>query len=212
MNTKHNLNPIFSAILALFLSFIPLTAFALSAPQVGIEKASNQLKVKMQAPGFTKDFQQITVFVESEINPHIDFDHISRAVLGLSWNNATDDEKVRFQQAFKTLLIRFYSRAFVEFKDWSIRYFKLNMEPNATKVLVRTEVLQPNKAATSVNYKMHLVEGQWKVYDIMIEGISLVANYRTSFKNQMARLNSVAALIDFLNKKINKTALVNAKP
>lgn len=207
MKTNHNLNIIFLVIFGLLLGVMPLTASALSNPQKGIEQASNQLKIKMQQAGFTQDFKQITQFIESEINPHVDFDHISALVLGQHWRNATADEKIRFQQAFKTLLIRTYSRAFIQFKDWSVRYFDLKMDQGAEKVIVRTEILQPNLQPISVNYRMHLVNGQWKAYDIIIEGISLITNYRTSFKNEMARLNSLDSVIKSLVER-NQAALL----
>ena len=196
-------------IFGILLGFMPLTkalAANLSAPQAGIESASNQLKVRMQEVGFTQNFKQITEFVESVIYPHVDFNNISALVLGKHWKNATTEEKGRFQQEFKTLLIRTYSRAFVEFKDWSVRYLPLNMETGSKKVIVKTEILQPGLQPIAVNYRMRLSKGQWKAYDIMIEGVSLVTNYRSSFKNEMNRLGSLDQIIESLAKR-NQAAL-----
>jgi phospholipid transport system substrate-binding protein len=196
-------------IFGILLGFIPLTktlAVDLLAPQAGIESASNQLKVKMQEAGFTEDFKQITEFVESVIYPYVDFNNISALVLGKYWKNASSDEKERFQQEFKTLLIRTYSRAFVEFKDWSVRYLPLAMETGTKKVIVKTEILQPGLQPIAVNYRMRLSRGQWKAYDIMIEGVSLVTNYRSSFKNEMNRLGSLNQIIESLAKR-NQAAL-----
>ena len=84
------------AVFALFFGLMPLSqamAAELSAPEQAIEEASNKLKVKMQEPGFTKDFKQITVFVEDVIYPHMDFDRLSALVLGKNWKTATDTEK-----------------------------------------------------------------------------------------------------------------------
>ncbi len=210
MKTKYNYSRfILLLIVGILLGSMPLTkllAADLSAPQSGIESASNQLKVKMQEAGFTQDFKQITEFVESVIYPHVDFNNISALVLGKHWKDATTDEKGRFQQEFKTLLIRTYSRAFVEFKDWSVRYLPLNIEAGAKKVIVKTEILQPGLQPIGVNYRMRLSKGQWKAYDIMIEGVSLVTNYRSSFKNEMNRLGSLAQIIESLEKR-NQVAL-----
>ncbi|MCK5728290.1 MAG: ABC transporter substrate-binding protein [Methylococcales bacterium] len=183
---------------------MPLTkvfAADLLAPQKGIESASNQLKLKMQDEGFTKDFKQITTFVESAIYPQVEFNYIAALVLGKHWKNATADEKKQFQEAFKTLLIRTYSRAFLEFNDWSVRYLPLNMEAGAKKVIVKTEILQPGVQPIGINYRMRLSKGTWKAYDIMIEGVSLVTNYRTSFKNEMAKLGSLGAVIKSLQQR-----------
>ncbi len=206
MKTKYYSKFIFLVLFGMLLGFMPLTktlATDLLAPQIGIEKASNQLKIKMQEPEFTKDFKQITEFVESVIYPNVDFYKISALVLGKHWKIATAEEKESFQQQFKLLLIRTYSRAFVEFKDWSIRYLPLNMEAGSKKVIVKTEILQPGLQPIGINYRMGISKGQWKAYDIMIEGVSLVTNYRTSFKNEMARLGSLNLIIGSLTKRNN---------
>jgi phospholipid transport system substrate-binding protein len=197
------------AVFALLFSFMPLSqvmAAELSTPEQAIEQASNKLKVKMQDPGFTKDFKQITVFVEETIYPHVDFDRISALVLGKNWKSASETEKTQFKQEFKTLLVRTYSRAFIEFKDWSVQFLPVTKDENPDKVIVNTEVLQPGRKAISVNYRMMKNGNEWKAYDILIEGVSLVTNYRSSFKSDIERTGSLASVIESLAKR-NKEAL-----
>jgi phospholipid transport system substrate-binding protein len=197
------------AVFALLFSFMPLSqvmAADLSTPEQAIEQASNKLKVKMQDPGFTKDFKQITVFVEETIYPHVDFDRISALVLGKNWKSASETEKTQFKQEFKTLLVRTYSRAFIEFKDWSVQFLPVTKDENPDKVIVNTEVLQPGRKAISVNYRMMKNGNEWKAYDILIEGVSLVTNYRSSFKSDIDRTGSLASVIESLAKR-NKEAL-----
>ena len=178
----------------------------LLAPQTAIETASNKLKERLQDENFTKDFAQINLFVEEVINPHVDFNRISALVLGKLWKKATREEKVRFKKEFQILLVRTYSRAFVEFKDWSVRFLPYKLKEGDKKVIVKTQILQPGIQPLAVNYRMVLTKGEWKVYDIMIEGVSLVTNYRTSIKNEVKKLGSLSAVIDNLAKK-NKAAL-----
>ena len=178
----------------------------LLAPQIAIETTSNQLKVKLQDKNFTKDFAQINLFVEEVINPHVDFNRISALVLGKLWKKATREEKVRFKKEFQTLLVRTYSRAFVEFKDWSVRFLPYKLKEGDKKVIVKTQILQPGIQPLAVNYRMVLTKGEWKVYDIMIEGVSLVTNYRTSIKNEVKKFGSLSAVIDELARK-NSAAL-----
>ena len=173
----------------------------LVVPQKIIEDTSNQLKSRMQDPGFTKDFRKINEFVNTVIYPHADFDLISSLVLGKLWKDATLEEKDRFKKEFQTLLIRTYSRAFVEFKDWSIRFLPVNPEEDERKVMVKTEILQPGLQPIAVNYRMLNSKGEWKVYDILIEGVSLVTNYRTSFKNEVERTGSLHEVINQLAKR-----------
>ncbi|MDO8938825.1 MAG: ABC transporter substrate-binding protein [Methylicorpusculum sp.] len=194
---------------ASLLLVMPLTkalAADLLAPQQAIEQASVQLKQNMQDPAFTKDFAKINQFVESVIYPHVDFNRISALVLGKIWKDAPQDERGRFKKEFQTLLVRTYSRAFVEFKDWSVRFLPLKLAADDKKAVVRTEILQPGLQPIAVNYRMVLSNGQWKVYDIMIEGVSLVTNYRTTFQNDFQNKGSLAAIIDGLAAR-NKEAL-----
>lgn len=170
-------------------------------PQQAIQNASEQLQKKLQDDSFTKDFKQITTFVNEVIYPHTDFDRISALVLGKTWKAASVDERERFKQEFQTLLVRTYSRAFVEFKEWSVRFLPITMDPGSDKVIVKTEVLQPGMQPVGVDYRMFLSNGQWKAYDIMIEGVSLVTNYRTTFTNEVQAKGSLAAVIDSLAKR-----------
>jgi phospholipid transport system substrate-binding protein len=189
---------------AVLLGLMPMAkgmAADLLPPQQAIEDASTKLHAKLQDKSFAQDFVQVTRFVNEVIMPHTDFERISALVLGPIWKTAANDERARFKQEFQMLLIRTYSRAFVEFRDWTIRFLPLEMESGATKVVVKTEVLQPGIQPVAVNYRMVQSQGDWKVYDIMIEGVSLVTNYRTTFTNEVKTKGSLAAVIDGLAKR-----------
>ncbi len=180
-------------------------------PQQAIQLASVQLQEKMQDKSFTTDFAKITAFVNQAIYPHTDFDRIAALVLGKLWKTATNDERERFKHEFQMLLVRTYSRAFVEFNEWSVRFLPLEMESGATKVIVKTEVLQPGIQPVGVNYRMLLSNGEWKAYDIMIEGVSLVTNYRTTFTNEVQNKGSLNAVIDSLAKRNAEALAVKPK-
>jgi phospholipid transport system substrate-binding protein len=201
MNVKRYTIFGFFAVLMALMPINCLLAANLSPPEQAIETVSAKLQKQMQDQSFIKDFARVTQFVNETILPHADFDRISALVLGKLWKTATPDERERFKQEFQTLLVRTYSRAFVEFKDWSIRYLPLEMENGATKVIVKTEVLQPGLQPVAVNYRMLLSQGEWKAYDIMIEGVSLVTNYRTTFTNEVQTKGSLNAVIDGLAKR-----------
>lgn len=196
-------------LLSLLLAFNVAHAADFAAAQSVIESSSNQVKSRLQDPAFTKDFRQITEFVDSVIYPHADFDLISTLVLGKQWKEATQTEKEAFKKEFQTLLLRTYARAFVEFKDFSLRFLPVTNDGDDKKVTVKTEVLQPGLQPIAVNYKMLDEQGQWKVYDILIEGVSLVTNYRTSFKSEIEQSGgSLQKVIDQLAKR-NADALAN---
>lgn len=189
---------------ALLMGILPATVSAeqLAPPQQVIKVSSDKLQIKMQDKSFIQNFGKVNQFVNEVIYPHTDFDKISALVLGKLWKTATSEERESFKHEFQTLLVRTYSRAFVEFKEWSVRFLPIEMEDGANKAIVKTEVLQPGIQPVAVNYRMFLAsDGNWKAYDIMIEGVSLVTNYRTTFTNEVQTKGSLAAVIDGLAKR-----------
>ena len=201
MNVKRYTLFSFFAVLMILMSNTQVMADDLLPPQLAIETASNKLQEKMKDKTFIKDFAKVNQFVNEAILPSTDFEKISSLVLGKLWKTATPDERERFKKEFQTLLVRTYSRAFVEFKDWSIRYLPIEMEAEATKVIVKTEVLQPGLKPVAVDYRMLQTDGDWKAYDILIEGVSLVTNYRTTFSTEVQNKGSLNAVIDGLAKR-----------
>jgi phospholipid transport system substrate-binding protein len=211
----------------LFCSLLSINASqaqAFAEPQLIIRDASEKLKKHLQKDEtFKHDFRKITEFVDDVIYPHMDFEKISRGVLGPLWRTATPEEKTAFTEEFKTLLVRTYSRAFVEFKDWSIRFKPLNLDKDVKtfksrktgkliqKVVVKTEIIQPGQQPIPVDYRMYKEEGShWKVYDIIIGGVSLVTNYRTTFKNEYKQTGSLKKVIERLAKRNQEAFEKNA--
>lgn len=197
-----------TGLLALLLALTAAQARAdeLAPPQQVIQHTSESLQKTLQRPEFKKDFVKATRLVEEIIDPHVDFDRVSFLALGKYWKTATPEQQARFKKEFKTLLVRTYTTAFTEYANWSIRYQPLKLNEGDNKTLVRTEILQTGAQPVAVNYRMINVRGNWKVYDILIEGISLIQNYRTSFTNEVARTGSLDQLISELSKR-NGSAL-----
>lgn len=213
MHTRPNQYAIIGIVSAL-LCLLPLTKVqseALQAPQQVIADISETLQKKLQDKAFTQDFAQVTRFVDGVIEPHADFDKIAPLVLGKHWASASTAEQTNFKEEFRTLLIRAYSRAFVEYNDWTINYLPLETANNASKVVVKTKVLQRNLEPVEVFYRMFLSNGDWKVYDIVIGGVSLVTNYRSSFNEEIQKKGSLSAVIDNLAKR-NREALAAKDP
>jgi len=202
----------FSVLLGLF-SVSKSIAAELSEPQIPIERASIKLKENLKNEGFINDFAKVNVFVEEVIAPYTDFRKIAKLVVGKYWKRASEEEQNNFEKEFKVLLVRTYSRAFVDFDDWTLSFLPLDMDKavktvkNKQAVTVKTQILQPGKRPFSISYRMWRTDGNWKVYDIVIEGISLVKNYRTSIGSRIKKSgSSLASVTEFLAKK-NRTAL-----
>ncbi len=189
------------AVLLGLMPVIEAIAGELLLPQQIIKSVSTQLQQRLKDKSFTQNFAQVTQYVNGVIDPHTDFGKIAPLVLGKHWKTATAAEQERFTHEFQTLIVRTYSRAFVEYNDWTIRFMPLEIPNEATKVIVKTEVLQPGQNPVDVNYRMFLTKGEWKVYDIMIDGVSLVTNYRSTFNNEIQNKGSLSAVIDDLAKR-----------
>jgi phospholipid transport system substrate-binding protein len=195
--------------LALLLSLLSVAARAeeaLLAPQLVIQKTADQLQVNLQRPEYKNDFKKATTFVDRALESNVDFERVSIMILGKHWRTATPTQKERFKKEFRLLLVRTYTTAFTEYANWKIRYLPLEMNPGDNKTLVKTEILQPGAQPVAVNYRMVNEHNEWKVYDVLIEGISLLQNYRSSFGDEIARTGSLDQLIAHLAER-NATAM-----
>lgn len=204
MRNRNNRLVILGFLWAILLGLMPAAksvAENLQAPQQVIQNVSTELQKKLKDKAFTQDFAQVTRFVNGVISQHTDFDKIAPLVLGKNWKTASAEEQQRFKQEFQTLIVRTYSRAFIEYNDWTLRFPPLEMSNEATKVIVKTQILQPNRQPVEVNYRMFLGNGEWKVYDILIDGVSLVTNYRSTFSQEIQSKGSLSAVIDGLVKR-----------
>lgn len=175
----------------------------LSAPQQVIQQTSNQLQSSLQKPEYKEDFRKATELVERIINPHVDFERVSVLVLGKFWKTATPDQRDRFKKEFRTLLVRTYTTAFTEYSNWNIRYLPSPEGAESGKTMVRTEVLQEGAKPITVDYRMAQTASEWKVYDVLIGGISLLQNYRTSFTNQVAQTGLEPLIKDLVQRNAN---------
>ena len=137
--------------------------------------------------------------------PRFDFIRMSRWVLGKSWKTSSKKQKLRFIRTFRTLMVRTYGVALLEYSDQKIEFQPMRGEADQKDVTVYTKVIQPaGKQPTLINYRLYLKKDQWKVYDIAVDGISLVSNYRTSFASEIKQ-DGLDALIARLEKHNQKT-------
>lgn len=148
--------------------------------------------------------QKLFAVAEDKILPNFDFDRVCRMVLGKNWKAATPDQQAGFQKEFRSLLLRTYASALGKYKDQVIEYKPLRLDASVQNVSVKTQILQPGGQPVGVDYSLVRSAGGWKVFDIVIEGVSLVTNYRSQFSNEI-RLNGLDSLIKKLADK-NKAA------
>lgn len=149
--------------------------------------------------------EKIYSLINELVIPHFDFVSMSKWVLGkTNWRSANSSQQDQFVSEFRTLLVRTYAKALLEYSEQEISYFPVENDPNSNIVKVKTEIQQPGSKSVPINYTMHVSGGEWKVIDVVVDGISLVATYRGSFASEI-RQNGLDALIRQLAER-NTTA------
>jgi len=149
--------------------------------------------------------ERIYALVNEIVIPHFDFTRISRWVLGKYWRQATPEQRRRFEEEFRTLLVKTYATSLLEFVDDQFRYPPLRMKPGAKRVTVRTDVIRRGAQPVRIEYRMFRGKEGWKAYDVLVEGVSLVANYRSSFAEEIRKegLDALIARLAEHNKKVS---------
>lgn len=192
-------------IATLMLSFSPLIVSAdeMSAPQALVKKASDDMlkALKDHEVELEANPDKIYSLVEDILMPHFDFEKMSKLALGKNWRQANAEQRVRFTEEFRLLLIRTYSTAMLEYANEEIRMMPFRDDLSRKRVSVPMEVVQP--AGPTIPMALSLYQNkqdEWKVYDVKIDGISLVTNYRSSFANDI-RQGGMEKLIEDLAKR-----------
>ena len=138
--------------------------------------------------------------VEAKVLPSFNFQHMTALAMGRDWNKASPEQKKRLTEEFKTLLVRTYSNALTSYRDQTVRYKPAKGASGDTEVVVKTEIVQPGSKPIQLDYSVEKLDHGWKVYDVVVAGVSLVSNYRDTF-NQEVRANGVDGLIQMLVNK-----------
>jgi phospholipid transport system substrate-binding protein len=189
-------------VIAVFFSHQACAEQELSPPQLVIETTSTQLKERIGMAAYKGNLTDTMQIVEEVLRPHVDQHRISALALGKYWKKATPQLRANFEKEFKETMIRLYSTAYASYEDWSITYLPLRLKADAKKAIVKIKVNRASGQPVAISYRMVNKADGWKVYDIIIEGISLVTNFRNQFKGIIDQGGgSVQALIDHLAKK-----------
>lgn len=158
--------------------------------------------IKQNRAAIDKDKNRLFDLVDKIVLPHFDFEKMSKLVLGKYWRRASDEQRREFTSAFRFLLVRTYATAMLEYTDQQITYKPLRAAPDASEVVVETEVDQQGGFPIPIDYKMFKNDqGQWKVYEVVIDGVGLVINYRSSFATEIRGKGGIDGLIKKLKQK-----------
>lgn len=148
---------------------------------------------------------KVVELVQAKVLPHFDFTRMTRLAVGKGWNQASDAQKEALVKEFRTLLVRTYSVSLSQYKNQTIEYKPLTLGAADAEAMVKTSVNQSGGPPIPIDYRMSKTPQGWKVFDISVEGVSLVTNYRGEFASQIER-GGIDGLIKALAERNTKSA------
>ncbi|MHB1237679.1 MAG: MlaC/ttg2D family ABC transporter substrate-binding protein [Gallionella sp.] len=151
------------------------------------------------------DQKKIIALVDAKVLPHFDFARMTQLAVGKYWRTATPEQKQALTMEFRDMLVRTYTKVFTVYRDQTIEMKPFRMEAADTEVTVKTVINNPGSQSIPVNYEMEKVADGWKVFDISIEGVSMVMSYRGTFASQIQG-GGIDGLIKTLSDKNAKSS------
>jgi len=156
------------------------------------------------------DTSRMAQLIEEKIVPHFDFERMTRLAVGRNWREASPEQRKTLVDEFRTLLVRSYSAAYSTYNHIVVEVRPLKVQPDEEDVQVKSQIKLPGGAPpVNVDYSMVKNNDAWKVYDVSVDGVSLVTTYRSTFADEV-RKGGIDGLIKSL-KDLN-TAKAAPKP
>jgi phospholipid transport system substrate-binding protein len=166
-----------------------LAANAQEAPDAMVKRVTGEVLAVIKADKDLQggDMRKVGELAEAKVLPNFDFTRMTRLAVGKNWAQATDAQKDALVKEFRTLLVRTYSTSLAAYRNQTIDVKPVKMAAGDKEVTVRTAVVQQGGPPIPIDYAMAKEDSGWKVYDVVIDGASLVTTYRGSFNDQIQK-------------------------
>jgi phospholipid transport system substrate-binding protein len=190
-------------ILRLLLLLLALPAIAAEpTPDEVVRKVTDEVMQAVQKSDALKSGERgaVLALVQEKVLPHVDFRAATRIALGRDWRIATPAQRDQLVHEFQGMLLRIYTNSIGGYRGQKLEVQRVNMAPGDTDVTVRNRYLQPGKAPVSVDYAMHRTPEGWKIYDVIVGGVSLAFTYRSEF-GAIVRQSGIDGLLKRLAEK-----------
>lgn len=176
-------------LLTVFAALLPFTAAAQESPDALVKRVTGEVLAIIKSD---KELQagnprKVVELAEAKVLPHFDFARMTRLAVGRNWNQATDAQKEALVKEFRTMLVRTYSSSLSAYRNQTIEVKPGKVGAQDKDTTVRTAVIQQGGPPIPIDYAMEKTDGGWKVYDVIIDGASLVTTYRGSFNDQIQK-------------------------
>ena len=183
-----------------------LIAVAAAAQQLGPDELVKKVtadvldSIKADKQLQAGDRRKALALAEQKILPHVDFREAAKLATGKAWQGASSEQQERIISEFRSMLVRIYSNSIDVYRGQTMRVLPVRGPKDATEAVVRNQYLREGRQPVVVEYAMRKAADGWKIYDITVEGVSLVLTYRAEFEN-ITRTSGVDGLIKRLAEK-----------
>jgi phospholipid transport system substrate-binding protein len=177
-------------------------AHAEIAPDVLARNTTNEvIRIVKQDPDLKNGKPgKVHALVEAKVLPHFDFERMAKLAVATNWDKATPEQRGELVNEFRALLVRTYAASISSVSEYAINFKPLRMGAGDTDVIINSEVSKPGAPPIAIDYRMEKLSEGWKVYDVMIDNVSLVTVYRNSFKSEV-RKGGIDGLIQSLARR-----------
>ena len=168
---------------------VPALAAAQEAPDALVKRTTDEVLSIIRADKDIQkgDMRKIVELAEQKVLPHFDFERMTRLAVGRNWSQTNPEQKAALIKEFRTLLVRTYSSSLAQYRDQAIEVRPSKVGAQDKDAVVKTAVIQRGGPQIPIDYSMEKAESGWKVFDVTIDGASLVTTYRGTFNDQIAR-------------------------
>lgn len=173
-----------------------------SGPEAMLQEMTEQVLTEIRKdPGRLGDIAQVRALAERYVLPHIDFGAVAQWVLGKHWRHASQQQRTRFVDAFRGMLLNTYLRTVTNYRENVIRFMPSRASSHPGRAVVDVEVEQPGGPPVLLNFRLHNPGSGWLIYDISVEGVSLVASHRSGFSREISEqgLDGLIARLEKMN-------------
>jgi phospholipid transport system substrate-binding protein len=207
------MNRLFITLISSFLFAAPALAAEEQNPEALVKQVTQEIldAVKTDKKLAAGDKQRALQVAEEKVLPHIDFEEATRLAVGRAWSQASPEQRKQLVSEFRRMLVRIYSNAIEPYQGQTIKVAPVRMKPGDTEVTVHNTFVRSGGKAIPFDYSMRKTEQGWKIYDIVVEGVSLVLTYRSEF-DAVVRQNGIDGLIKALASKNSPAAVGGSAP
>jgi phospholipid transport system substrate-binding protein len=176
-------------LLSLSLGLVPVLASAQESPDQMVKRVADEVLtiIKSDKDVQKGDSRKVVELAEAKVLPNFDFERMTRLAVGKNWQQATPEQRAALTKEFRTLLVRTYSTSLTQYRNQTIDVKPTKLAAGDKEAVVKTAVIQQGGPPIPIDYAMEKMDSGWKVYDVVIDGASLVTTYRGSFNDQIQK-------------------------